>query len=71
MSNKSDQLDQLLVDTLIKIIREQDTETPSSVLNVARSYVRDNPPEELPMPGANSGILKEFLENIPFSDTKN
>ena len=36
MANKSDEIDQLLVDTLIKIIREQDTETPSSVLNVAR-----------------------------------
>ena len=51
MANKSDELGQLLVDTLIKIIREQDTETPSSVLNVARSYVRDNPPEELPVLG--------------------
>ena len=71
MANKSDELDQLLVDTLIKIIREQDTETPSSVLNVARGYVRDNPPEELPVPGSNSGVLKEFLENIPFQNTSN
>jgi len=69
MANKSDELNEVLVDTLIRIIKEQDTETPATLLNVARSYIRDHPPEELPVAGSGSGVLKEFLETIPFKNT--
>ena len=68
MTNKSDELNEVLVDTLIRTIKELDTETPATILNVARSYVRDHPPEDLPVPGSGSGVLKEFLETIPFKN---
>ncbi len=72
MQNTSDDLRDALVSTLLDVIKENGTETPASILNVARQYVRDNPPEEsLPLAGSKSGVLKEFLDVIPFPDQKN
>ena len=69
MENKSEQLNDLLVETLIASIREQGIDTPATVLNVARSYLKDNPPEEeLPVSGSHSGVLREILESVPFKN---
>lgn len=64
---KSDELRNALVSTLLDIIKEQGTETPAAILNVAKGYIRDFPPEEsIPSPGSESGVLAEFLEQLPF-----
>lgn len=67
--SSSDQLRDALVGTLLAIIEEQGTETPAAVLNVAKGYIRDFPPEEsIPTPGSESGVLAEFLEQLPFDE---
>tara|TARA_Y100000593_G_scaffold38811_1_gene75118 strand:+ start:1922 stop:2143 length:222 start_codon:yes stop_codon:yes gene_type:complete len=69
MANKSDELRDALVETLLAAIKEQGTETPAAVLAVARGYLRDCPPEEtIPTAGSGSGVLKEFLEQLPFDE---
>jgi hypothetical protein len=71
MSEKSDVLRDALVDTLLGIINEQGTETPAAVLNVAKGYLRDFPPEEgIPLSGSGSGVLAEFLDQLPFDEEK-
>tara|TARA_R100000808_G_C2079633_1_gene104000 strand:- start:181 stop:402 length:222 start_codon:yes stop_codon:yes gene_type:complete len=69
MANKSDELRDALVETLLSVIKEQGTETPAAILAVARGYLRDVPPEEaIPTAGSGSGVLKEFLEQLPFNE---
>ena len=69
MANSSDDLRDALVETLLNAIREQGTDTPSSLLNVARAYIKDFPPQEpIPLAGSASGILSEFLDQLPFAD---
>ena len=69
MTKKTDVLRDALVDTLISVIKEQQTETPASILSVARSYLRDLPPEDDLMLAHNkSVVLKEFLNQLPFDD---
>ena len=69
MSDKSDILRDALVDTLLSIIKEQGTETPAAVLNVAKGYLKDFPPEEdIPLSGSGSGVLAEFLDQLPFDE---
>lgn len=71
MTKKSDILRDALVDTLLSIINEQGTETPAAVLNVAKGYLRDFPPEEgIPLSGSGSGVLAEFLDQLPFDEEK-
>ena len=65
----SDNLRDALVDTLLAIIKEQGTETPAAILNVAKGYIRDFPPDlPVPTPGSASGVLAEFLEDLPYDD---
>tara|TARA_A100000172_G_C3042720_1_gene111166 strand:+ start:1706 stop:1924 length:219 start_codon:yes stop_codon:yes gene_type:complete len=67
--SSSDELRDALVGTLLNIIKEQGTETPAAVLNVAKGYIRDFPPEEvIPTPGSQSGVLAEFLDQLPFDE---
>lgn len=67
--SSSDELRDALVGTLLAIIEEHGTETPAAVLNVAKGYIRDFPPEEsVPTPGSESGVLSEFLEQLPFDE---
>jgi hypothetical protein len=69
MANSSDTLRDALVQTLLEIIKEQGTETPAAVLSVARGYLKDCPPEEnIPTAGSGSGVLKEFLHQLPFHE---
>ena len=69
MANKSDDLRDALVETLLAVIHEQGTETPAAILAVARGYLRDCPPEEaIPTAGSGSGVLREFLEHLPFDE---
>ena len=69
MTDRSEELRDTLVTILLDTLKEHGTETPSSVLNVARAYIKDNPPEErIPMPGSNSAVLAEFLVDLPFDE---
>ena len=71
MTKKSDILRDSLVDTLLSIIKEQGTEPPAAVLNVDKGYLGDFQPEEdIPLSGSGSGVLAEFLDQLPFDEEK-
>ncbi len=75
MANKSDQLRDLLADHLIDAIQNPDKDDDGNpvgidprLLSVARQFVKDNPPEDLPTPESSAGLLEGVLEgSLPFA----
>ena len=76
MANKSDDLRDQLADVLLELtkITTDDEGNPlppdPRVLAVARAFIKDNPPEELPTPDSVAGVLEDHMKNLPFDGGK-